>query len=205
MNFKQIIFDFDMTLVDTSKGSAFCYEKAILAAGGDFSRFDLPKYMGEFLDATYLRIKNPLIEYAEFERVFYYYSHKKMAEMSVLYNDTVNLLTELSKTRCLSIVTNKDRKCVEQILRFHNIKKELFRIILCCDDVKQRKPHPEGLINCIKELSCNKNECVYVGDSLTDVEFANNAGIKCYRVNRNENEPLNSNEIRTLTELLWMI
>lgn len=205
MRIRNIIFDFDMTLVNTSKGSAFCYEKALLAAGGQFKLADLTTYMGEFLDVTYSRIKNPQIEYAEFERVFYYYSHKCMASMSVLYDDTREVLNVLSKTNRLSIVTNKDRKCVEQILQFHKIRKDLFEIILCCDDVNLRKPHPEGLINCMNLLSCNKDECVYIGDSFTDVEFAKNAGIEYYRINRVTTEDLGQKEIRMLTELLWMI
>lgn len=205
MRVQNIIFDFDMTLVDTSKGSALCYEKALLAAGGTFKLADLTTYMGEFLDATYSRIKNPQIKYAEFERVFYHYSHKCMASMSVLYDDTLEVLNVLSKTKRLSIVTNKDRKCVEQILQFHKIRKDLFEIILCCGDVNLRKPHPDGLINCMNLLPCNKDECVYIGDSFTDVEFAQNAGIEYYRINRVATEDLGQKEIRRLTELLWMM
>ncbi len=205
MRFQNIIFDFDMTLVDTSRGSAVCYEKAITAAGGQFCLYDLTKYMGEFLDLTYLRIKDPVIEYKEFERIFYHYSHKYMASMSVLYDDTLKVLKTLSKTKHLSIVTNKDRKCVEQIMHFHNIGRELFEIILCCDDVNLRKPHPEALIKCMNAISCKKNECVYVGDSITDVQFANNAGIECYRINRNLTKNLQQKEIRELSELLWLI
>ncbi len=202
IDYKYVIFDFDMTLVDTSNGSALCYQNAFEATGGRFDIHDLSIYMGEFLDKTYLRIKSPLLGYDDFEKIFYDNSHKYMARMSKLYDDTVVCLKELSKTKKLSIVTNKDRKCVEQILQFHKIKLNLFETIICCDDVSNKKPHPEGLNKCINSLNCDKKQCVYIGDNSVDVEFAYNAGIESLRINRDFNTTLMNNEIRALTDLI---
>lgn len=200
--YKHVIFDFDMTLVDTSKGSAFCYEMAFKAAGGIFNKENLSLYMGEFLDATYNRIANPLITYEEFEKTFYYYSHRFMAEQSILFPEVKKVLNELGKYVVLSIVTNKDEKCVFEILKFHNIPIHMFECIICCDEVINKKPHPEALIKCMNRLNANKLESIYIGDNMKDVEFANNAGIDSIRVNREKHINLKENEIESLFGLI---
>ena len=49
--------------------------------------------------------------------------------------------------------------------------------LVCPDDVKDRKPHPESLyLNC-RELECSPHEAVYVGDHLRDVEAGRRAGM----------------------------
>ena len=42
-----------------------------------------------------------------------------------------------------------------------------------------RKPDPEALLDCIAQAGVPKEECIYVGDSDVDVEFARRAGLSC--------------------------
>ena len=39
-------------------------------------------------------------------------------------------------------------------------------IIVGGEDVKEPKPSPEGVLLTIKELGCNKEEVLYIGDSI---------------------------------------
>ena len=49
--------------------------------------------------------------------------------------------------------------------------------LVCPDDVKDRKPHPESLyLNC-RQLECSPHEAIYVGDHLRDVEAGRRAGM----------------------------
>lgn len=202
MKYRYIIFDFDMTLVDTSRGSAFCYYKSIEAIGGQFNIKDLNTYMGEFLDCTYNRFSNQLISYSDFEKVFYFYSHEYMAKMSIIFEDVLQFLNDIKLKYKIAIVTNKDRICVNKILDYHKINQSIFECIICCDDVKERKPKPEGLLKCIKQLKCKKKDCIYIGDNINDTLFASNAGVKSYRINRDENLILKEGEIRSLKDLI---
>lgn len=45
-----------------------------------------------------------------------------------------------------------------------------------------RKPSPEGVYKILETLNCKKDKALYVGDSLTDIQTAKNAGIKCISV-----------------------
>ena len=201
-NYKCIVFDFDMTLVNTELGSIYCYKKAIRKAGGVFEEKNVYKYMGEFLDKTYERIENPLITEKEFEELFYYYSHKKMAVMSHLYPEVRSVLNELKKTHILAIVTNKDMLCVEQIMKIHNIDLSIFSCIISCDEVSERKPHPQGLELCMEKIGVFPEQCLYVGDSANDMIFAENAKVKGIRIIRDGNMISNNNVICELSNLL---
>jgi HAD superfamily hydrolase (TIGR01549 family) len=47
---------------------------------------------------------------------------------------------------------------------------ELFEAIITSDDVPERKPAPEPLIACAKQLDLQPINCVYVGDTATDMK-----------------------------------
>ena len=198
--YKIIIFDLDMTLIDTSIGSSYCYDKAFQFAEEKYCERDLPLYMSEFLDKTYSRLSSPKISYKEFETEFYRHSHKVMAEKSVLFHDTRIVLDKLFLTNTLAIVTNKDRKCVLSLLAYHNIPLNYFKSLICCDDIKEKKPNPKPLLLCMKQLAAAPTDCIYIGDSATDIEFAENAKIDVRRINRYSE--LSEGEIGSLLELI---
>ncbi|MEG0450304.1 MAG: HAD hydrolase-like protein, partial [Lysinibacillus sp.] len=45
-------------------------------------------------------------------------------------------------------------------------------------DTEKHKPHPEPLLVCLEGLHATKNEAVYIGDSIYDMQCANSAGVK---------------------------
>ena len=50
-------------------------------------------------------------------------------------------------------------------------------IIVGGEDVKEPKPSPEGVLLAIKEFGCNKEEVLYIGDSIVDAETAQSAQV----------------------------
>jgi len=49
--------------------------------------------------------------------------------------------------------------------------------VVCPEDVRQRKPHPESLERACRELACAPREAVYIGDHARDVEAGRRAGL----------------------------
>jgi phosphoglycolate phosphatase len=47
---------------------------------------------------------------------------------------------------------------------------ELFDVIITSDDVERRKPAPDALIACAEQLNLQPTNCVYVGDTTTDMK-----------------------------------
>ena len=75
-----------------------------------------------------------------------------------------------------AIVTTKFHYRIEQILEKFDAL-ELIDIIVGAEDVKIEKPDPEGLIRTMEQLGLQKDEVLFVGDSLVDATTAENAKV----------------------------
>jgi phosphoglycolate phosphatase-like HAD superfamily hydrolase len=52
-----------------------------------------------------------------------------------------------------------------------------FETLVCAEDIRHRKPHPEGLLIALDRLRLMPEAVAYVGDSPEDVEMARAAGV----------------------------
>lgn len=73
------------------------------------------------------------------------------------------------------IVTNKSHVYTRPILDalgLHPAPKS----VVCPEDVKQTKPHPESLLLACEQLGCEAGEVIYVGDHQRDIDCGKAAG-----------------------------
>lgn len=54
---------------------------------------------------------------------------------------------------------------------------ELFDVVVTAADVRERKPHPEGLLRCLEVLEVGPEAAAYVGDSMLDMAAGRAAGM----------------------------
>lgn len=80
----------------------------------------------------------------------------------------------------LGIVTGARSEVIE-MLREHGIAQH-FSVIITANDVKARKPDPEGILLCLDRMGVSAGEAVYVGDAPIDVEASHGAGLPCIGV-----------------------
>lgn len=70
-----------------------------------------------------------------------------------------------------AIFSNSPRKIVEAnaqgFLRFFDNPDQIFSAVLSIDDVKERKPHPEGYLLAAQKLGVKPEECLVIEDSPT--------------------------------------
>lgn len=52
-----------------------------------------------------------------------------------------------------------------------------FDVVICNEQMAQKKPHPEGLKTAMAALACAPDETGYVGDSPEDIEMGRRAGL----------------------------
>ena len=79
----------------------------------------------------------------------------------------------------IGLVTSTQRhylKIKMQPLRSAGVEK-LFEVIITSDDVPNRKPDPDPLMECAKRLDVIPAKCVYVGDTRTDMQAGKAAGM----------------------------
>jgi pyrophosphatase PpaX len=53
----------------------------------------------------------------------------------------------------------------------------LFQAIVGREDVRRRKPHPDVVLHCLRQLELESDDALYVGDSPIDIEAGRAAGL----------------------------
>jgi phosphoglycolate phosphatase len=180
VRFPIVIFDFDYTLADSSKGVLECINHA-------FKGMDLPKVAAEDAKRTIgLSLPNILValagreqegRVAEFARLFVEKANEVMTDQTEIFEEVPEIIRRLKDEGVtLGIVSTKFRRRIEEILRREGLQ-ELFDVIVGGEDVSRHKPNPEGLLVAIERLGGSPSGSLYVGDSVTDAETARRAGV----------------------------
>ena len=81
--------------------------------------------------------------------------------------------------RKIGLVTSTQKHYLEtKMLPLKNAAiDKLIEVIITSDDVKERKPAPDPLIMCAQQLELKPADCVYVGDTTTDMKSGKAAGM----------------------------
>jgi len=113
-----------------------------------------------------------LIE-AEFG-VFY---ARRCGTRSRLYPYVRETLLALREARVkLAVVTNKEGRYTETVLKAHDML-PLFDRVISGDTLPVKKPDPAGIHDCMQRFGVARERTLFVGDSSIDVATARNAGI----------------------------
>jgi phosphoglycolate phosphatase-like HAD superfamily hydrolase len=93
----------------------------------------------------------------------------------------VGVMQQLSNAKIsVAVVTSDDRQLTEDTLAYLGIR-DFVSALVCGDDPIPNKPAPDGIWAIAKQLSVITDRIMMVGDSLSDMQFAANAGA-AYRV-----------------------
>jgi phosphoglycolate phosphatase len=179
-NIDAMIFDFDYTLADSSKGVKECINYAL-------KKLELPPVSDEILNQTiglslqdtfeYLSNEKDIKRGSEFARLFVEKADLVMADLTYIFENVAGLLKKLKEDNIkLGIVSTKFRYRIESIL-YREKMLNLFSVIIGGEDVVRNKPDPEGLRTAIKKLDVSPLKSVYIGDSIVDAETAKRANI----------------------------
>jgi phosphoglycolate phosphatase len=113
----------------------------------------------------------------EFYRLFVERADEVMSNLTVLYDSVPGVVEELRGSGLkLGIVSTKYRRRIHQVLEREALLHG-FEVVIGGEDVKQHKPHPQGLIEALERLECSPECVMYVGDSVVDAELATRAGV----------------------------
>jgi phosphoglycolate phosphatase len=178
--FTSIIFDFDYTLADSSRGVAECINFAL-------AELNLPQVPVEAAHRTIgLHLNEAFVQLAgerhaahkdAFRRHFARRADQVMNDLTTLFGTVPGTVRRLKgEGKSLAIVSTKFRFRIVEFLQRENLLDD-FDVIIGGEDVFCHKPHPEGLYQAAGRLNCRLNETLYVGDSVVDAEAAQRAGI----------------------------
>jgi phosphoglycolate phosphatase len=175
-----IIFDFDFTLADSSKGVVKCVNYALKKLNfSEFADEEIKKTIGLSLDQTFIKLTGKLY-LDKIEKFKYHFIEKAdevMTNNTKLFTETPSVIKFLhSKSIKLGIVSTKFRYRIKNILSREALL-DYFDVIIGGEDVQSLKPNPIGLLEAIKELNLSISQIIYIGDSVIDAETARRGGI----------------------------
>lgn len=182
---KGIIFDLDGTLLNT-------ISDLNLAINMTYEELKIPKR--DSVSTTMARVGNGI--YNLIEQCFdkqndlvnkaYDIFLKKYDEVydktSEPYKGINELINKLIKDNLkIAVNSNKNDIYTKKLIEHHFPQIDL-NLVLGHKDNMKVKPDPTGANLLIKEMQLDKKDVLYIGDSLTDIKTANNAGIDCLSV-----------------------
>ncbi|HEX5835976.1 MAG TPA: HAD-IA family hydrolase [Pyrinomonadaceae bacterium] len=177
---ESVIFDFDYTLADSSQGAIECINFALREMGLDGVSDDAACLtIGLSLAETFLTLGEHHEPHRcdEFHRLFVQRAEQVMANLTVLYESVPAMVEALhARGLRLGIVSTKYRRRIHEVLK-REAMLHGFHVIIGGEDVKQHKPHPQGLFEALARLESSPASVVYVGDSEVDAELARRAGV----------------------------
>ena len=98
--------------------------------------------------------------------------------MAVAYPGVVDVVKRVHATGIrFGLVTSKNRAGAQRGLRLLGLEQE-FEVIVGADDVVNPKPHAEPVLNALDQLGVTREEAVFIGDSVHDMESGRAAGVR---------------------------
>ena len=173
--FKYVIFDVDGTILDTEKAILSSLQQVLREEGKDYQQEDLRFALGIPGKETLRRL-----DVIDVERVQSKWSQTVLdfSNEVQIFEDLKEVIETLSESPVRTgIVTSKTKQ--ELIDEFEPFGlSSFFEHTVCADDTENHKPNPEPLLVCLDNLNATKNEAIYIGDSVYDMQCANSAGVK---------------------------
>jgi len=179
---RAVIFDVDGVLVDSKDAVVELYKDLLTTAGyPEPSRKEVLKHFHQPImtalpsiidtsDPTELsRIKN-LLDAPGFRK-------ESISKLFKFPDKLEETLEHLKRHYKIAVVTSRLRVGMEHIYTVRQIE-HLFDAVVTYEDYSNPKPDPEPLFVALKRLNVKPTEAIYIGDSDTDIEAAQAAGMR---------------------------
>jgi len=184
MSYELIVFDWDGTLMDSTR----LISKSLQNACGDIgiavpSETDALFVIGLGLEDT-VRHVAPDLDTERQARLAERYRHHFLSMEGFgapLYDGVPEMLADLhGRGRRLAVATGKARRGLERVLDATGLR-PWFEATRCADEGFS-KPHPDMLLMLLDITGVEPHRAVMVGDTTHDLELAANAGIDAVAV-----------------------
>ena len=185
MNIKTIIFDLDGTLLNTLDDLSSSVNYALRQHGlAERSQAEVRQFLGNGIRRLIEQSVPAGTDEQKTEDVFqtfrsHYLEHS--LDQTRPYDGIEDLLHQLNDMKvATAIVSNKLDPAVKEL--HQHFFSDTIQVAIGETKTIRRKPAPDMVDECIRLLGCDRQTCLYVGDSEVDLQTARNAGLPCLSV-----------------------
>lgn len=179
MNYKYYLFDFDYTLVNSEKGIVGCFLRTMKDFGITAPDYDTIKAtIGMPIEEAIADLTGLAgDDINRFTTRYKAHANEIMTPNTHFYPDTIAVLKRIKESGGkVGIVSTKTRHRIMEKFEQDNVA-YLIDIVIGREDTETCKPNPEGIFMAMEKLGADKENSIYIGDSLYDAGGAKNAGI----------------------------
>ena len=165
---KTLLFDWDGTLVDSAHLGLVAFEKTFDELGVPFVHAVYEAKYSPNWYSTYEALGLPKEHWQAADELWIRHYGEQSAPLIEAVGETLLQLRE--KGYQLAIVTSGSRSRVSREVE-QCVLRDAFAVIICNEDIVNKKPHPEGLELAMREMNVAPTQCAYVGDAPEDIEM----------------------------------
>jgi len=165
---KTLLFDWDGTLVDSAHLGLVAFEKTFDALGVPFVHAVYEAKYSPNWYSTYEALGLPKEHWQTADELWIRHYGEQSAPLIEAVGETLLKLRE--KGYQLAVVTSGSRSRVSREVE-QCVLRDAFAVIICNEDIVNKKPHPEGLELAMREMNVAPTQCAYVGDAPEDIEM----------------------------------
>lgn len=179
--YKAVIFDLDGTLLDTLQDLYESANKMLLYGGYPLRTIDeIRQFVGNGMKNLVKRCLPRGVNEEEREKLYEVFRQiysENMENNTCPYDGIVECLESLKDMGVISVVvSNKNHDAVKNLCQkyFGSLVADSYGV----REGVSPKPDKKMVENALKDFSLKEDECIFVGDSETDILTSKNAGIK---------------------------
>ena len=169
-----LLFDWDGTLVDSAHLGLVAFEKTFKELGVPFAHSVYEASYSPNWYSTYEALGLQKEHWKSADEIWIRHYGEQCAPLIEGVGET--LLALSAKGYQLAVVTSGSRSRVCREVE-QSVLSDTFAVMICNEDIVNKKPHPEGLDRAIRSMQVAASQCAYVGDAPEDIEMGRRANV----------------------------
>jgi HAD superfamily hydrolase (TIGR01549 family) len=171
---KTFLFDWDGTLVDSAHLGLAAFEKTFDELGVPFAHAVYEEKYSPNWYSTYEALGLPKDLWQVADELWIQHYGEQSAPLIEGVGET--LLSLHGNGYQLAVVTSGSRSRVCREVE-QSVLRDVFTVIVCNEDIVNKKPDPEGLVRAIGSMGADPSHCAYVGDAPEDIEMGRRGNV----------------------------
>ena len=171
-NITTLLFDWDGTIADSAQLGLTAFQKSFGALGLEFPQEIYEAVYSPNWYSIYEAMGLPKEKWATADELWIQNYGEQTAQLIGGAEETLRQLHDRGYR--MGIVSSGSECRLTRELQHQGIS-ELFDVLICNEQMRNKKPHPEGLNTALAMLKCSTEESCYIGDSPEDIEMGKRA------------------------------